>query len=413
VHRTVVVLFGVLLLLSPMATAQDVLDSLDPPEGTTDARDLLGRLRDRGAQEGFRSSAPDYRKLVWLRVPFIAASPATGFLMGGGAGLTFFQGDPVNTHASTVFTAAAASLSGQFVTSARVNFYTAENRWFIFGDNRLERASQRSYGLGTSSATAHQSTISYAFPKMYDVAFRRVYKGFYAGVGLHVSAHTGIESAVTPGGGEVNSPFASYSRAHGFNERSQGSAGTSVNALYDSRDSSVNARRGMLVNASYRSFYKNFLGGDSDWQQLYVDVRAYRPLAGSTRHTLAAWAYGDRVTGGVAPYFDLPSTGGDLQGRSGRGYAAGRFRGEQLVYAEAEYRGTITRNGLIGVVAFVNMTTVSNRQSGETLFRSVAPGAGVGFRLLMDKLSRTRVCFDVGIGRQGSRGISIALQEAF
>ena len=82
--------------------------------------------------------------------------------------------------------------------------------------------------------------------------------------------------------------------------------------------------------------------------------------------TLAAWVYGDLVTGGVAPYFDLPSTGSDLQGRSGRGYAAGRFRGEKLVYAEAEYRGTLTR-----------------------------------------------VSLDVGFGRQGSRGIYLALQEAF
>jgi len=396
-----------------MATAQDLLDSPDTPGGTVDARDLLGRLRNRGAQEEFRASAPDYRKLVWLRVPFIAASPATGLLMGGSAEVTFFRGDPVGTHASTLVAAAAASLSGQFATSARVNFYTAGNRWFIFGDNRLERSSQRSYGLGTSSAPANQFTTSYAFPKVYDVAFRRVYKGLYAGVGLHVSAHTGIEPAGTPGGGETNSPFASYSRAHGFDQQSQVSAGTSVDGLYDGRDSSVNARRGMLVTASYRSFSKNFLGGDSDWQQLYVDVRAYRPLAGSTRHTLAAWAYGDMVTGGVAPYFDLPSTGSDLQGRSGRGYAAGRFRGEKLVYAEAEYRGTLTRNGLVGVVAFANMTTVSNRQSGETLFRSVAPGAGVGLRLLVDKLSRTRVSLDVGFGRQGSRGIYLALQEAF
>ena len=81
--------------------------------------------------------------------------------------------------------------------------------------------------------------------------------------------------------------------------------------------------------------------------------------------------------------------------------------------ATAEYRGTLRRNGLVGVVAFVNMTTVSNRQSGETLFRSVAPGAGVGLRLLVDKLSRTRVSLDVGFGRQGSRGIYLAVQEAF
>lgn len=412
-YRTVVVLVAALLLLSPIATAQDLADSPDTPGGTVDARDLLGRLRNRSTQDESRSLAPDYRKLVWLRIPFIAASPATGLLLGGGAEVTFFRGDPASTYASTLVAAAAASLSGQFVTSARLNVYTAGNRWFIFGDNRLERSSQRSYGLGTSSAPTSQFTTSFAFPKVYDVAFRRVYKGLYAGVGLQLSAHTGIEPANAPGGDPADSPFASYSRAHGFDQKSQVSAGTSVNGLYDGRDSSVNARRGMLVTASFRSFSKGFLGGDSNWQQLYVDVRAYRPLAGSTRHTLATWAYSDMVTGGVAPYFDLPSTGSDLQGRSGRGYAAGRFRGEKLVYAEAEYRGTLTRNGLVGVVAFVNMTTVSSRESGETLFRSVAPGAGVGLRLLIDKLSRTRVALDVGFGRQGAHGIYLALQEAF
>ena len=103
----------------------------------------------------------------------------------------------------------------------------------------------------------------------------------------------------------------------------------------------------------------------------------------------------------------------DKYGRAGRGYAEGRFRGERLLYGEVEYRATVTRNGLIGLVAFLNTTSLSNRQSGEQLFDNFATGAGAGFRLLLNKRSRTNLCVDVGWGRDGSHGFYLSVQEAF
>lgn len=85
------------------------------------------------------------------------------------------------------------------------------------------------------------------------------------------------------------------------------------------------------------------------------------------------------MTGGTAPYLDLPATGMDPYGRSGRGYPQARFRGESLVYGELEYRCTVTRNGLFGVVAFLNTETLRNRETGEQLFDSFATGAGAAF----------------------------------
>jgi hypothetical protein len=80
---------------------------------------------------------------------------------------------------------------------------------------------------------------------------------------------------------------------------------------------------------------------------------------------------------------------------------------------EAEYRGQITRNGLVGWVAFVNASTVSNRAGGEQLFDHVAPGAGAGLRVLLNKRSKTNLAFDVGFGEKGSRGVYFVVQEAF
>ena len=159
--------------------------------------------------------------------------------------------------------------------------------------------------------------------------------------------------------------------------------------------------------------FDGFLGGDSSWQKLNLDVRTYVNLSHDRRQKLAFWGFTDLVTGGVAPYFDLPATGLDTYGRSARGYAEGQFRGERLAYGEVEYRAALMKNGLLGMVAFLNTTTVTNLDGGEHLFDSFATGGGGGLRLLINKRSKTNLCFDVGFGKQGSKGIYLAIQEAF
>ena len=155
------------------------------------------------------------------------------------------------------------------------------------------------------------------------------------------------------------------------------------------------------------------LGGSSSWEKINLDLRSYAPLSPDRRHRLAMWAYADLVVDGVAPYFDLPTTAGDSYGRSGRGYAEGHFRGEKLAFLELEYRGPVTRNNLLGVVAFFNTTTISNHQEGERLFDNFAPGGGAGLRLLLNKRSKTNLAFDVGFGESGNHGIYLTVQEAF
>ena len=78
-----------------------------------------------------------------------------------------------------------------------------------------------------------------------------------------------------------------------------------------------------------------------------------------------------------------------------------------------EYRGALTSSGLVGLVAFLNTTTVDNAEAGQKLFDSFAPGAGFGFRFLLNKRSRTNLCTDYGWGKDGSRGFYLAIQEAF
>jgi outer membrane protein assembly factor BamA len=386
-----------------------------PAEGTElfDVTDLIRKLRHRELTPEQRAAALDPSKRMYAFAPVIGYKPSSGVLIGVAGNIAFFRGDPQTTRISSTVASLTFSSLEQTSLSAKFALFGRDDRWALDGDNRAQWTSQDTFGLGTTTEPADQVNMKFDYFRLYNTAYYKVYGRLLAGVGFHYSAHTSVEPGKDAEAGWSESPYITYSNTHGLPLDSQTSAGTSVNLRLDTRDNAINPDRGWLGSVSYRPFFKGFLGGASTWQELDLDARTYRALDAGRRHKLAFWFWGDLVTGGVAPYMDLPAIGMDKYGRSGRGYAEGRFRGERLIYGEVEYRWTITGNGLVGMVAFANTTTLSNSQSGERLFDNFAPGAGAGLRLLLNKRSKTNLCFDVGVGKNGSHGLYLAVQEAF
>ncbi len=380
-------------------------EAQEPSVEPMDVRDLLRALRHKPPDDG-----RDRKMLVVA--PYIATSPATGFTAGAAGAFAFFRGDPATTRISSLNGSASVSARQQVMLSGKFVVFWKDDRALVLGDNRLQWTSEDTYALGTSAGTAAQN-VDFTFVRVYETVYRRLRPSLFAGAGLHLNVHGDVRAGEGADAGWEDSAYVTYSEAHGLPIDSQTSGGASLNLLFDSRDNPINASRGWLASASYRGFFKGFLGGDSTWQELYLDARTYRPLTADGRHRLAFWLLGDLVAGGIVPYLDLPGTGKDTFGRSARGYAAGRFRGERMLYGEVEYRVSLLASGLLGAVAFLNTTTLTNLQAGERLFDSFATGAGGGLRLLMDKRSRTNLCVDIGWGRSGSRGIYLAVQEAF
>ena len=113
------------------------------------------------------------------------------------------------------------------------------------------------------------------------------------------------------------------------------------------------------------------------------------------------------------PYFTLMASGEDQKARSGRGYIAGRYRGEALLYAEAEYRFPILPClQTLGGVVFLNATTANNKSTSVALVDYVRPALGVGLRVLFSKYTRLNINFDYAIGYK-SQGFYFAGGEAF
>ena len=383
------------------------------PVAQVDVFDVLRRLfRDAPADPSVAEPL-DERRLQFTIMPGIGYNPSAGFVIGASANISKYFGDPATTRLSTAVVGASYSSKQQASLTTRFAMSGADNRWRLDGDNRFQWTSQNTYGLGTTTTPADLVDTKFTFVRIYDVALYELTKHVYAGAGFHYSLHTNVRPYNEGDPAWEDSAYVSYSDANGFDLKGQTSAGVSVNLMVDTRDNPINASRGWAANVSYRPFFKNVLGGDSSWQETYVDVRSFFSLSKDRRQRLAVWAYGDLGGGGTAPYFDLPYLGTGSSGRSGRGYTEGRYRGQQIVYGEVEYRATLTRNGLLGAVAFLNTTTVSDEQTGEKLFDGFATGGGIGFRLSFSKRSRTNMCVDYAWGRHGARGLYIALQEAF
>jgi hypothetical protein len=402
------------LLLAGPAWAQEEGEAPAEPDKQTvdlaphtqvDIGDLWHMLMHREPSEN------EARRRFMVVAPTIGSKPSTGLTLGLNANVAFYLGDPVNTHISSISGGARVSEKQQTLTGFRFSTFSNQDRYFFQGDNRFSWTSQNIYGLGGDSPAAGGENVKYDYTRVYGTTYKKVMPRLFVGVGLNVSDHSDIRPSTGTETTWDQSAYVQYSEKHGFALDGQTSAGPSVSLLYDTRDNAINARRGAMASATYRTYYDGFLSGDATWQELYLDARTYKALTKDARHRLAFWFVGDLVTGGTAPYFDLPATASS--DRSARGYSEGRYRGEHLLYGEMEYRGSITSSGLVGVVAFLNTTTVDNVDAGQKLFESFAPGAGFGFRFLLNKRSRTNLCTDYGWGKAGSHGFYLSIQEAF
>jgi len=405
------------LLLTPcQALAQSTAPQID-------LLDLWHKIRNKPT-EGKPEGQP--QGLMIAAMPIIGRNPTSGLTFGVAGQVAFIAGDPTTTRMSSAVTSLSFSTKNQTLLNVRFDAYSSGSEWFIEGDNRVYKSGEGVYGLGTETPSSALIDANYSWLRLHETVYRRVNGALYLGGGLLVDSHAHVKPASVSDAEWDAGPYVTYSQQHGLPTSSQQSAGISVNALVDRRVGEIDPRRGWMAQASYRASFKGFLSGDSSWQLAHLEARSYVPLGerrASTetppgggvpaKHRLTFWTFADLTTSGVPPYFDLPTTVSDTYGRSSRAYVMGRYRGEKMVYGEAEYRGMLTDNGLLGLVVFANVASVSNTSSGEKLFDNYAPAAGAGLRALFNKHSRTNLCVDFAFGKDGAKGVYLAIQDAF
>jgi hypothetical protein len=121
---------------------------------------------------------------------------------------------------------------------------------------------------------------------------------------------------------------------------------------------------------------------------------------------VVAWRAAAETVSGAAPFFALPwyGSGVDL-----RGYTPGRYIGESLVAAQAEFRWQATFR--VGLVAFGGVGTVRNPPPGFDE-ADWLPAGGVGLRWRLAQQNRLNFRIDYARGRDDD-SLIISVGEAF
>lgn len=368
-----------------------------------------------------------------ILIPVIASSPATGVQLGVAGQGAWYNGPPTDTRISQASVNATITGKGQILLTVKSTIMGKQDKWIYNGDWRYYFYSQSTYGLGTNApdsaslgygvniggvdteSNPGEQPMDFQWLRLHETALREVRKNLYVGVGYHLDRYQQIEDKNLDVANKKYTDHYLYSVQRGFDLSHYSISGMSVNVIYDSRDNQINPYRGFYVNGQYK-FNTTAIGSTRDSEMVWLEMRAYKSLSKKTpRHMVGFWAFANSLASGAAPYLTLPGANYDTRNRSSRAYVQGRFRGEEMVYGEVEYRFPISPcTGILGGVLFLNGITTSNREPAAQVrvFDFVKAGYGFGLRIAADKLSRTNIAIDVGFGEK-SMGIYFGAAEVF
>ena len=339
---------------------------------------------------------------------FVSLIPAAGYSMSTGltgvlASNISFKIDKNTAKLSSISASVYYTQYKQYWLLVNSYITDDDSKLNYIGDWRIYNFPTNTFGLGGSNSISDALAIDFAYLKFHEVVSREVLPYFYLGLGYKLDYHWGVKAETSPE--NISTQVMTY----GLNKCSS-TSGVSVNAMFDNRENPLNPSKGTFATVQLRNNFKA-IGSDFNSQSLLIDVRKYFKLPFKSENVLAFWSYNDIAVSGKLPYLDLPSTGWDAFNNTGRGYVQGRFRGNDLVYFESEYRFNITKNGFLGGVVFANAESLSDYPSNK--FNTISVAKGFGIRLKINKNSKSNLCFDYGFGQGKSHGLFLNVGEVF
>lgn len=382
-------------------------------------------------QEVKEVDLPKEKKVSLVPLPVISGNPTAGLILGAAPSLNWYMGDSANTSMSTALGMILFTTKRQFFSSLRSNAFTQGDRWTFLTDIRFNINNQPTYGLGTKiwlrpeneGQTANPSDdfvremIFFDHFRFYGTALKH-YKNsrFFYGVGYLFDRMYNIDDRALDL--ELNPTSTTfhyrYQTDKGLPVEEYRQSGVSGNLLFDSRDNIANPYDGQYAFLSWRLF-PEWMGSTVSNSQIWLEYRNYFTLnKDRPRNLLAFWTYAWSVTGGEVPYMFLPALGWDMFSRSGRPYTFGRFRGEDLVYGELEWRFPIQQQkDRFGGVLFLNTVSASSRTEDVGIFDNFQFGYGLGLRYMILPKKRINIGLDYGWGTRGASGIFLNVNEVF
>ena len=402
------ILSTVICCLLPFALlAQTPSDTANIKVDTTGQRDLID-IATKLFKFAPRSNKREKKQLYFSILPISTSVPGGSKALVTSTTAGFYLGDRKTTYLSSVTIAPYFNLKGRYGLPIHSSIWSPDNTYNVQGDIRFLVYPQYTWGQGGKRGEDEKLLVDFNYIRFYQSVLKRIKPYFYVGVGYNMdyyfSINTKNNNPPTTLRDFTNYPYGTAEGKNSF------SSGLTLNAVYDTRQNSINPLPGIFGNLIYRH-NAGFLGSDNNSQSIYLDFRKYISLTtDGPKNVVAFWSYYWTTISSGTPFLSLPGIGNDPYQRSGRGIEQNRYRGESLIYFEAEYRRDITANGLFGFVVFTNFNSASEPNTRR--FAYINPAAGAGLRIKFNKRSDTNIALDYGFSK-GYNGLIIGLGEAF
>lgn len=329
-----------------------------------------------------------------LVYPTLAFTPETSWEFGLSSVYVYQAKEKLANRLSELSTFGFFTLENQYGVLFDHALYTDENRWLFLGEGYFRNFPLLYHGTGLDTPDEPIALIQGRGVLVRERLLYKVRPSLYLGPEMIFDSLTSTRfewegpDQQLPRGGSGSSNFL-----------------LGAGAVYDSLHNALNPREGSFFELAALGASRH-LGSSFSFGQLFSDNRYYIPI--NRRDVLAMQLVG-QFTYGQVPFDQLALLGGE---NMMRGYYLGRFRDNNLIAGQIEYRMLPVKPfRRWGAAAFVSAGTVFQRLSG--LPRShVLPAGGVGLRFLLfpDKDVWSR--FDFAITEEGT-GSYLFIGEAF
>ncbi|HDG1686092.1 BamA/TamA family outer membrane protein [Kluyvera cryocrescens] len=268
-------------------------------------------------------------------------------------------------------------------------FFSAD-RWRLFVDGSVAKVPTGFWGIGYDAAQGSEQHYTNNSLRLRPVLMREVVKNLYLGAGWDFSSMQANVDNPHPGD--------TFSRNHAAS--SPLSSGATASLHYDSRDVVTRPERGQFFKAEY-TWFDPAVGSDSHFSATELQYDSYHLLNEKTVLAFDLWG---RFTRGDVPW-DMLSLAGD--DRRLRGYYQGRYRDNDVVSGQIEYRRKLDWRH--GYVLWIGAGALGDDIS-DLGHHPLLPTAGVGYRFEVKPAMNIRL--DLGFGKE-SAGFYFQVAEAF
>lgn len=379
-------IFYSLILVCAMAlpAAAQRLDSL-AAKTFTKAVDLIS------------SDTAKHKYISYFITPIFGFTPETGFIFGVSPMFVFTPRDVGGRHfrSSNLDFNIDISTKRQLLFDGIYNVFLFKEKVYWRGVTAVSRFSYDYYGIGPRTSANERAVFGYDMFSTDNIVQYNLVRKWYLGPGWRYESMQRMRY--------YNDSLLLQTKPRGWD----GSiiSGPKVGLTFDDRDNILTASKGWFFDVNLESFFQA-TGSDFNFTELDFDLRHYIRISHTADQILALQGLA-QFTFGEAPFKDLNLLGGP---NMLRGYYLGRFRDNQYVAAQAEYRRHIWR--WFGMAAFFGAGQVANSVDRFEVYGLKYAG-GVGLRLKVLPRENVNARWDIAVNREGQFNFYLVIAEAF